>query len=194
MSPAPAKVCPLCGFKDCETISQRRSADVSSADDSHLLNQSQQIEAVARLLAKSQSTLICGLDCLDSDAQMAAWRIADQVRAIVDSSLTNSSHAAIQSMQRYGKVAATYGEVRSRSDLLVFWDCDLRPQHACLLRLITSRCVAERKIAFVGPADSPMTEFADFVFAVNTTENRNAMIRLICRLRAHGRRSIAAGR
>lgn len=183
------KVCPLCGFDDCETVTQSRvTAQSSACDDQSMptvaVDQGQQIDAAAGLLAKSTSTLICGLDNLDSAAQMAAWRLADQVHGIVDSTLVSSSRAATQSLQRHGKVAATYGQIRNRSDLLVFWDCDLQPRHACLLRLLASDRVADRKIVFVGASDSPMAQLADWVFDVDVSQCRNPMVRLICRLRA----------
>ena len=189
MSKSPAKVCPLCGFNDCENVQQNFDFKHGRAGTNQSVltqspDQSQQIEAAARLLAKSKSPLICGLNCLDIAAQMAAWKLADQVHAIIDSSLTNHSHAATQSLQKHGKVSATYGEISSRSDLLVFWDCDLQAKHACLLRLLTNGQVPNRKIVFVGSHDSPMAETADIVFPMDLSRSRNSMVQLICRLRA----------
>ena len=77
MPSPPAKVCLVCGFDDCENITQ-------PTDLVELGDQSQLIEFAVQLLAKSESPLICGLSCLDSDAQMVAWKLADQIRAIVD--------------------------------------------------------------------------------------------------------------
>jgi len=184
-----AKVCPLCGFDDCETVTESLVAEEYSVRDNQLMptaasDQGKQIDDAAALLAKSTSPLICGLDCLDSAAQMAAWRLADQIHGIVDSTLVGSGRAAIESLQRHGKVTATYGEIRNRSDLLVFWDCDLQTKHSCLLRLLVSNRVPDRKIVFVGSPGSPMAQVADFVFEVDAAEDRNPMVRLICRLRA----------
>ena len=50
--------------------------------------------------------------------------------------------------------------------------------------MLTDKPVTGRKVVFVGDADSPMAKLADRVFAVNMTKDRNAMVRLICRLRA----------
>jgi len=176
MPSPPAKVCLVCGFDDCENIT--RPTDLVELGD-----QSQLIESAVQLLAKSESPLICGLSCLDSDAQMVAWKLADQVRAIVDTSLTDHGRAAIQAVQRHGKVTATYGEISNRSDVVVIWDCDLRPKHDCLLRMLCNDRVAGRKIVFVGAADSPMAQVADQVFSVDVTKERSEMVRLICRLR-----------
>ena len=187
MSNSSGKVCLVCGFEGCETIETDLTDSMSTAGDQSILpvaDQSEQIQQASRLLAVSKSTLICGLDSLDLDAQMAAWKLADQSRAIVDTSLTKHSHAAVQSLQRKGKVSATYGEIRRRSDLIVIWDCNLQRQHSCLLRMFTRDQMLNREIIFVGASDAPMAAMADRVFALNTTKDRNAMVRLICRLRA----------
>ena len=179
MSSTPGKVCSICGFENCQTVA-KSFAQYEFVGDA---DQSQQIQATASLLVKSQATLICGINCLPLDAQMAAWKFADQTRSIIDSSLTTHNYAAIQSLQRHGKVSATYGEIANRSDLIVFWNCDLERQ-PCLLQVLTDKPVVGRKVVFVGDADSPMAKRADYVFAMNVTKDRNAMVRLICRLRA----------
>ena len=179
MPVTPAKVCLICGFDSCETAAKSFAEHEIVCDT----DQSRPIHAAANLLAKSQATLICGIDCLPLDAQMAAWKLADQTRAIIDRSLTAHNRAAIQSLQRHGKVSATYGEIANRSDLIVFWSCDLEHQ-PCLLQMLTDKPVAGRKIVFIGGVDSPMAKRADHVFAVDMTKDRNAMVRLICRLRA----------
>ena len=173
------KICSICGFDNCETITKSLAEHELVID----VDQSQQIQTAANLLVKSQATLICGIDCLPLGAQMAAWKLADQAATIIDSSLTAHDRAAIQSLQRHGKVSATYGEIANRSDRIVFWDCGLEHQ-PCLLRMLTAKPVAGRKVVFVGGADSPMAKRAEHVFAVDVTKDRNAMVRLICRLRA----------
>ena len=179
MPATPGIVCSICGFENCETMVQSFAEHKSAGDT----DQSLPIQAVARLLAKSQSTLICGIDCLSLDAQMAAWKLADQTRSFIDQSLLPHNRADIQTLQRHGKVSATYGEIANRSDLIVFWDCDLERQR-CLLKMLAGKPLAGRKIVFVGDANSPMAKCADHVFAVDVSRNRDAIVRLICRLRA----------
>lgn len=114
---------------------------------------------------------------------MAAWKLADKTRSIIDSSFDDLNRAAMQTLQRYGKVSATYGEIANRSDVIVCWDCDLQRQ-PCLLKMLTAKKVPGRKFVFVGDGNSPMAEQADHVFAVDSNQDRTAMVRLICRLRA----------
>ena len=131
------KICSICGFDNCETITKSLAEHELVID----VDQSQQIQTAANLLVKSQATLICGIDCLPLGAQMAAWKLADQAATIIDSSLTAHNRAAIQSLQRHGKVSATYGEIANRSDRIVFWDCGLEPVSYTHLTLPTKRIV-----------------------------------------------------
>ena len=104
MSNSSGKVCLVCGFEGCETIETDLTDSMSTAGDQSILpvaDQSEQIQQASRLLAVSKSTLICGLDSLDLDAQMAAWKLADQSRAIVDLSLIHISEPTRQEAISY---------------------------------------------------------------------------------------------
>ena len=76
------KVCLICGYEDCETVQQRftesRHCDDEQSARISLADQSEQIQQAANLLAASKSTLICGLSNVQLNAQMAAWKLADQ--------------------------------------------------------------------------------------------------------------------
>ncbi len=172
------KACSICGFDNCETVQSTFAKNESTA----AIDQTEQIQAAASFFAKSKSTLIGGLEWLPMNAQMVAWRIADQARSIIDTSVADHGRAALQTLQRHGKVSATYGEIANRSDLIVFWDCDLQ-RKPCLLKMLTAKPVADRKIVLVGAADSLMASQADYVFPVNAGCDSNAMVRLISRLR-----------
>jgi formylmethanofuran dehydrogenase subunit B len=62
------------------------------------------------LLAQSRAPLICGLDGLCIESQRAAFRLADRLRATVDTRLCDSGRGEIYSLQRVGRVTATLGE------------------------------------------------------------------------------------
>lgn len=179
-------VCPHCGFDDCESQAGRQTPfhnalDSGSAPASQP-NEKTAIDAATELLSNAISPLICGLNCLNSQSQFAAWKLADRLRATVDTTMTNRNRAAVQTFQRYGKVTATYGEIRNRSDLIVFWDCDLDSHAACLASLIKDG-KTERKIVFVGDKTSTKAKNADVVFSIPTTNDRGQFISFICSLR-----------
>lgn len=82
-----------------------------------------------RLLAKSKSPLISGLDGLCTASQSAAWRLADRTRATIDISLSNAGRGGMNALQRVGRVTATMGEVAQRSDFVLLWFVDPQQTH-----------------------------------------------------------------
>jgi formylmethanofuran dehydrogenase subunit B len=186
MPTANPATCPLCGFDDCEQLSVEESPSKpeTPAVAGKPISRAAAVDAAKALLADSEAPLICGLNCLESESQFAAWKLADRLRATVDTTLTNRNRAAIQTFQRYGKVTATYGEIRNRSDLLLLWDCDLEAQSPCLWTLINDRKI-DRKIVFVGSSSSQAAKEADFVFDVSSSKERNGFISLCYLIRAN---------
>ena len=83
------------------------------------------IAAAAAALAEAtgRCLIYLGLD-LTSQAQRGALRLADLLRATVDSPTSTSAAEGLLAAQRRGRAAATLGEIRNRGDLLVFWGVD----------------------------------------------------------------------
>ena len=79
------------------------------------------IRSAVKLLSESNAPLVTGLEVLDMDSQIAAWKLADIIGATIDSSLGSSSRAKSLAMQKFGKVTATYGAIGQQADLLVVW-------------------------------------------------------------------------
>ncbi len=61
---------------------------------------------------------------LSCEAQRAAIGVADVLGAVVDSVTSNTAGASVLTGQRRGTVTATLGEIRNRSDTVVFWGVD----------------------------------------------------------------------
>jgi formylmethanofuran dehydrogenase subunit B len=81
-------------------------------------------EAAAALTASVGRCLIyLGLD-LTSQAQRAALRLADLLRATVDTPTSPSAADGLLAAQRRGRSTATLGEIRNRGDVIVFWAVD----------------------------------------------------------------------
>jgi formylmethanofuran dehydrogenase subunit B len=181
-------VCHYCGFDDCESQSRGLTTGKPSTGGCLIsgtkASENAAIDAAKEMLARATAPLVCGLNCLDSESQIAAWKLADRLRATVDTTLTNRNRAAVQTFQRYGKVTATYGEIKNRSDLIVLWDCDLESHAKCLALLIGDTKI-KRRVVFVGDKNSPGAENADLVFAVPTRSNhdRDRFIQLAYLLR-----------
>ena len=122
----------------------------------------QAVQAAGQLLKQAKSPLICGLDHLSTEAQQASWKIADITRATIDTTLTNHGRSSIFSLQKIGKVTATLGEIKSRSDLIVFWFCDPETTHPRLLERIKSKDTDRlQRILVVGDRETATTKIAN---------------------------------
>lgn len=79
---------------------------------------------IARRLDRAKNPLISGLGNLSTEAQRHVMRLARDTRATVDSSAINQGRGNLFAFQKRGRVTATAGEIRSRSNLVLFWFCD----------------------------------------------------------------------
>lgn len=125
------------------------------------------LERGAKLLDRSRSPLITGLDALSTQAQQAAWAIADRLQATIDTTLTNQGRGSLFSLQAIGKVTATLGEIASRSDVIVFWFCDPQVTHPRLiqrLRRAESESGFDRQLIVVDESESETGRAADRFF------------------------------
>ncbi|MGI9496301.1 MAG: hypothetical protein ACR2NK_09635 [Mariniblastus sp.] len=122
----------------------------------------QAVQSASQLLRESKSPLICGLDQLSTEAQQASWKIADISRATIDTTFTNRGRSSIFSLQKTGKVTATLGEIKSRSDLIIFWFCDPEVTHPRLLERINPQNTnRSQRILVVGDQETATTKIAD---------------------------------
>jgi formylmethanofuran dehydrogenase subunit B len=80
------------------------------------------ISHAASFLAASRMPLIFGLDEFDTDAIRAAVALGDVLGACIDSGLDDDPAAAV--FPGFGDAGCTWGEVRDRADLIVYWRCD----------------------------------------------------------------------
>lgn len=120
------------------------------------------INATIEILNQSKSTLICGLDQLTTQAQQAAWKLADKIGATIDTTFSNDARSNMFALQRVGKVTATIGEIANRSDLVVFWFCDPELTHPRLLeRLNTPPDHPNRRVIVVDQTETKTAKQAD---------------------------------
>jgi formylmethanofuran dehydrogenase subunit B len=77
----------------------------------------------AQLLGSARRPLVYLAPELSVDAQRTAVAIADQLRAVLDSSTSLAAEQMLAS-QRRGRIGATLGEIRRHADLIAFWGVD----------------------------------------------------------------------
>lgn len=82
------------------------------------------LDAAARLLAGASSPLVYLAPDVSTDTQRAAVAAADLLRGAADSVTSATAMPFILAAQERGRAGATWGEVRNRGDVLVFWGVD----------------------------------------------------------------------
>ena len=79
---------------------------------------------IATMLRSARAPLVFLAPDLTTEAQRAAIAVADQLHAFVDSATSSTAFLGILAAQRRGRTSATFGEIRNRADVLVFWAVD----------------------------------------------------------------------
>ena len=99
------------------------------------------IVAATSLLAGSRGRVLVYLGPgLTIESLRPAVAIADRLHAIVDTDTSATAAAGILAGQRRGRAAATLGEIRNRSDLVLFWGIDTARTHPRLVeRLVNAK-------------------------------------------------------
>jgi len=97
--------------------------------DGQAVSWEEAIEEAARILNASDSPLIYGLSSTSTEAQRKSVALADRIGAIIDSTSSVCHGPTGLAMQTVGEPTCTLGEVRNRSDLLVFWGCNPLVSH-----------------------------------------------------------------
>lgn len=82
------------------------------------------IAEAARLLRGARYPLIYGFGEATCEAQQRAVAIADWVGGTIDTATSFGHAPSIMAFQNIGKVTCTLGEIRNRSDLVIFWGAD----------------------------------------------------------------------
>ena len=91
------------------------------------------IDAAAALLARSRSPFIYGLSLSAMEAARQAARLARALHAAIDVEGGDALDAEHEAMAAHGLCAATFGEIRSRADVILLFRCDPGAEHPALL-------------------------------------------------------------
>ena len=82
------------------------------------------LQQAAKILQLAKYPLIYGFGETTCEAQQAAAKIADWVGGTIDTATSFGHSPSIQAFQNVGKTTCTLGEIRNRSDLVVYWGAD----------------------------------------------------------------------
>lgn len=79
------------------------------------------LETAATVLLRARRPLVYLAPELSSEAQREATALAERLGAVLDSVTTATARAGVLAAQRRGRASATFGELRNRADVVVFW-------------------------------------------------------------------------
>ncbi|MFM8475769.1 MAG: formylmethanofuran dehydrogenase subunit B, partial [Planctomycetaceae bacterium] len=99
----------------------------------------QAVQHAAALLKTARSPLFFGLSRSSTDGQRAACELADHVGAVIDTTASIGHGPSIMAFQAAGESTCTLGEIRHRSNLVVYWGSDPLTTHPRHLERIVER-------------------------------------------------------
>jgi len=132
------------------------------------------LKTAADLLTASRSPLIYGLSRSSTPGQRAAVRLTESLGGTIDTTASVCHGPSIMAIQQVGESASTLGEIRERSDLVIFWGCDpveSHPRHLERYSLEPSsrllpRGRADRTLVVVDTQPTRTSALADSVILV----------------------------
>ena len=134
----------------------------------------------AELIQNATSPLLFGMGQSATEAQRAAISLADRIGATIDSGAAASTRA----LQQVGEASCTLGEVRSRADLIIYWNAEslrTNPHHQQTLN--SGADAISRKIVTVGASASDASADVDLALRVPVEGEFETLWRLRALLR-----------
>ncbi len=86
-------------------------------------NDEASVDALVAALRRARCPLFTGLHHSDVDTHRWAVAVADLCRGRIDPFLSTAARGKTLAFQQGGDVSATWGEVKNRADLIIYWRC-----------------------------------------------------------------------
>lgn len=136
------------------------------------------IAAAARILADSKAPLVVGLGRATNEAARRAVALADRIGAAIEVGDAASAWPRVVAMQRSGAIGATLGEVKARSDLVVFWGCDPATTHPRHFERYSRVGFDERRAIVLDERETDTSASAGTFLAVDPARELNLLLTL----------------
>lgn len=122
----------------------------------------------AGILRESKAPLFFGLSRSSTDGQRAACELADYLGAVIDTTASIGHGPSIMAFQAAGESTCTLGEIRHRSDLVVYWGSDPVTTHPRHLERVVDRAGlyrprgrSDRRLIVIDSAETDSAATAD---------------------------------
>ena len=87
------------------------------------------VQHATEILRNSRAPLVYGLSSSSTPGQRAACRLADALGATIDTTASTCHAPSVVALQAVGESTSTLGEVRHRSDVVVYWGSNPMESH-----------------------------------------------------------------
>jgi formylmethanofuran dehydrogenase subunit B len=118
-----------CGLAEPWFLAQGAEAPPAASIAGQPVSCAAAVARAAEVLARSRAPLIYGLSRSSTEGQRAAVALADALGATIDTTASLCHAPSIIAFQQTGESTSSLGEVRNRSDLIVFWGADPTVTH-----------------------------------------------------------------
>jgi len=126
------------------------------------------IDKAAKVIAESKKPLMYGWSCTDCEAQSVGVALAEQSKAVVDNTASVCHGPSVLALQDVGYPICTFGEVKNRADVVIYWGCNpfhAHPRHISrhvyARGFFRERGRADRTVIVVDPRESDSSKLAD---------------------------------
>ena len=126
------------------------------------------IEKAAEILKNSKNPLIYGLSSTTAEAQKNAVKLAELTGANIDSTSSVCHGPGTMAKQLVGMITATLGEIKNRSDLMVFWGAnpvEAHPNHSKRYTMLSEGLFkknrSDREVIVFDVRKTPTAKMAD---------------------------------
>jgi len=118
-----------CVLSESWLLQQSEHHDCSAEIDGKATSLDNAVRRAAEILGGSRAPLVYGLSTSSTSGQRAACRLADRIGATIDTTASTCHAPSILAVQSVGESTASLGEVKNRSDVVVYWGSNPLESH-----------------------------------------------------------------
>ncbi len=118
-----------CSLSEPWLLEQTAAEDVTAKVNGKAAARNIAVQRAADILRNSRAPLVYGLSSSSTPGQRAACRLADTLGATIDTTASTCHAPSVVALQAVGESTSTLGEVRHRSDVVVYWGSNPLESH-----------------------------------------------------------------
>ena len=122
-------ISPGCALAEPWLLSQTAADMPAARIQGEVVSLDAAIERAALILRSSISPLVYGLSRSSTPGQRAAVQLADSLGAHIDTTASTCHAPSVMAVQAAGESTSSLGEIRNRSDLVVYWGSNPLESH-----------------------------------------------------------------